>query len=199
MRLGPLLVLVCLAVAGLVIWFPQPGWSASPLFDPATMMPVSSVRAGMKGTCRTVFSGVDISEFNIEILGVLPKLREGTDAILVQILDGPVIAHDTGVFAGMSGSPVYIGGRLVGAIAFTWEFGKQPIAGVTPIESMLHAFDKEDSVGGTPAAAAPDHPRSTVTIAGHRITGVQVSEAVRQPTYSGIAPGDNAAALRRLL
>ncbi len=67
--------LVNLAV--LVVLVAVPCRAASPLFDSATMMPVSSIRAGMKGTCRTVFSGVEITEFNVEVLGVLPKFRQG--------------------------------------------------------------------------------------------------------------------------
>ncbi len=172
MRFSRPVLFAYLAVAALVVLLAVPCPAASPLFDSATMMPVSSVRAGMKGTCRTVFSGVEITEFNVEILGVLPKFRQGADAILVRILDGPIVEENLGIFGGMSGSPVYVGERLVGAVSFGWPFGKQPIAGVTPIESMLRAFDKEDGAEAVETASCcrDDH----ITLAGRRITGVAV-------------------------
>ena len=151
-----------------------PSWSNSSWFDPAKMMPTSAVRAGMRGTARTVFSGVDIKEFNVEVLGVLPKFQEGSDIILVRILDGPVVEQNTGIFAGMSGTPVYVGGRLIGAIAFSWSFQKQPIAGVTPIESMLQAFEKKGSSTEESLPAALPRPRTPVKLAGHDVTAVRV-------------------------
>ena len=163
-----------LAVSVVALLSAVPSWSASSWFDAAKMMRTSAVRAGMKGTARTVFSGVDIEEFNIEVLGVLPKFQEGSDVILIRILDGPVVEEELGIFSGMSGSPVYIGGRLIGAIAFTWAFEKQPIAGVTSIESMLRAFEKQDSTTGEKSAAAWQHPDRTVALAGHKLTGVRV-------------------------
>ncbi len=172
MRLSLPVLFVYLAVAALVVLLAAPCRAASPLFDSATMMSVSRIRAGMKGTCRTVFSGVEITEFNVEVVGVLPKFRQGADAILVRIVDGPIVEEELGIFGGMSGSPVYIGGRLVGAVAFAWPFGKQPIAGVTPIENMLEALDKED--GAEAVETASPTPDSQITIAGRRITGVEV-------------------------
>jgi len=79
-----------------------------------------------------------------------------------------------GIFSGMSGTPVYIGGRLIGAIAFAWTFQKQPIAGVTPIESMLRAFDKQDSKAKEEPSAVAHRLDRTVKLAGHKVTGVRV-------------------------
>ncbi len=170
----PVLRLTCLMVIVLALSAVPPGWSDSSWFEPAKMMPTSAVRAGMKGTARTVFSGVDIEEFNIEVLGVLPKFMEGSDVILIRVLDGPVVEQDMGIFSGMSGTPVYIGGRLIGAIAFSWAFERQPIAGVTPIESMLRAFEKQDSKTEEEPSATAQRPRSPVKLAGRNVTGVRV-------------------------
>ncbi len=174
MHLRAQVIVIYLSVAALVFALAMPARSDSSWFDPSKMMPTSAVRAGMKGTARTVFSGVDIEEFNIEVLGVLPKFQEGSDVILIRILDGPVVEQELGVFSGMSGTPVYIGGRLIGAIAFTWAFEKQPIAGVTPIESMLRAFEKQGSHTEEDSSAVVQRPDRTVALAGHNVTGVQV-------------------------
>jgi hypothetical protein len=93
------------------------------------------VRAGMKGTGKTVFSGDRIEEFQVEILGVLDNIGPKQSLILARLSGGPLVK--TGVLQGMSGSPVYIGGRLVGALAMAFAFSTEPIAGIRPIEEML--------------------------------------------------------------
>jgi len=95
------------------------------------------VRAGMRGTGRTVFSGDRVESFEVEILGTLPDVGPDQDLILVRLSGGPLAS--TGVLAGMSGSPVFVDGRLVGAIAYSWGFSKEAIAGVVPIEEVLAA------------------------------------------------------------
>jgi hypothetical protein len=99
--------------------------------------PLSEVKRGMKGVAYTVFEGVNPEPMQVEILGILrDALGPGQDMILAR-LHG-VKPEYTGVVAGMSGSPVYIDGRLVGAISYRiGQFTKEPIAGITPIESML--------------------------------------------------------------
>ncbi|MBK7928091.1 MAG: hypothetical protein IPJ98_11565 [Bryobacterales bacterium] len=99
------------------------------------LMPLAEVRAGMKGNGRTVFSGDRIEEFNVEILGVLENTGPKQSIILARLSGGPV--ERTGVMQGMSGSPVYIQGRLVGAISSAFPFAKEPVAGIQPIEQML--------------------------------------------------------------
>ena len=93
------------------------------------------VRAGQHGIGKTVFSGNKIDEFQVEILGVLENVGPKQSVILARLSGGPL--EKTGVMQGMSGSPVYIDGRLVGAVALAFNFAKEPIAGIRPIEEML--------------------------------------------------------------
>lgn len=105
------------------------------------LMPISEVKAGMVGTGRTVFEGTDLQSFTVHILGVLKNIQAPQrDLILAKLEGGPLA--DTGVIAGMSGSPVYIDGRLVGAVSYSiGSFAKEPIAGITPIEEMIEATE----------------------------------------------------------
>jgi hypothetical protein len=107
-------------------------------------MPFSEVRAGMKGTGRTVFSGSRVETFEVEILGKLPNIGPGQDLILARCSGGPLAA--TGIMAGMSGSPVFLEGKLIGAVAYSWGFVKDAIAGITPIEEMLAVGRKDAAV-----------------------------------------------------
>ncbi|MGD8237538.1 MAG: SpoIVB peptidase S55 domain-containing protein [Armatimonadota bacterium] len=113
----------------------------SVLFRPDTMMRTSELQPGMKGTAKSVFQGTDIVTFNIEVLGVLENSNLGGDMILIEALDGPAVDEEIGIARGMSGSPVYIGDKLIGAIAFVWSFSRVPIGGVTAIEDMLEAME----------------------------------------------------------
>lgn len=99
------------------------------------IMPLSAVHKGMKGYGLTVFEGDRIEKFDVEILGVLNKVGPQQDLILARV-DHPVL-KSAGVIAGMSGSPIYIDGKVIGALAYAWDFAKDPIAGITPIEQML--------------------------------------------------------------
>src|SRR5262245_4547888 len=92
--------------------------SSTPLFS------LEDIRPGMKGTALTVFSGTQSEEFGVEILGVLPGFPGPRQSAIIARLTGPK-AEKTGVFAGMSGSPVFIDGKLVGAIAFSFPFSKE--------------------------------------------------------------------------
>ena len=104
-------------------------------WDSARYMDVSEIRPGMKGIGRSVFVGTEIREFGVEILGVLPTADPGTRMILAR-LSGEGL-ETTGVIAGMSGSPIYVEGRLIGALAFGWPYSVEPITGITPIADML--------------------------------------------------------------
>ena len=99
--------------------------------------PVSELKPGMVATGRTVFQGDQLEEFKAHILGVLHNsIGPRRDLILARLEGGPLA--NTGVIAGMSGSPVYIDGRLVGAVSYSLgEFAKEPLAGITPIEEMI--------------------------------------------------------------
>ena len=119
------------------------------------IMKVDDVRPGMKGVGYTVFQGTKPEPMGVEVLGVLRNLNgPKSDVVLVKLVgDKPEF---TGVVAGMSGSPVYIDGKLLGAIAYRiGQFSKEPIAGVTPIEQMLeiNEFDQSIPQGGAAAVA----------------------------------------------
>jgi hypothetical protein len=105
------------------------------------VFPLSEVRRGLRGVAYTVFEGVNPEPMEVEILGLLKDARgPGQDMILAR-LHGTKPEY-TGVVAGMSGSPVYIDGRLVGALSYRiGQFSKEPIAGITPIEEMLEVRD----------------------------------------------------------
>ncbi len=99
------------------------------------------MRAGQKGVARTVFAGAEPEEFGVEVLGVLPGYPAPRQSVIIASLIGAKVAR-TSVFAGMSGSPVYIDGKLVGAIAYAFPFAKEPIAGITPIRQMIEIFER---------------------------------------------------------
>jgi outer membrane protein assembly factor BamB len=110
-------------------------------FDPKTMMDTPEIRRGMTAVGKTVFAGATITKFHLRVLDVMKKANSGGDMILARVLDGPCIARQSGIIGGMSGSPVYINGRLIGAIAYGWGFAREPIAGITAIRDMLGAMD----------------------------------------------------------
>ena len=105
-------------------------------------MDPDQVKVGMKGIGKSVFKGTKVEDFNVEVLGVMKKAYLGHDMILVKC-SGADLEH-TGVIAGMSGSPVFIDGKLVGAVSMTYGFAKDPIAEVTPIKSMLEVMRRPD-------------------------------------------------------
>ena len=106
-------------------------------FSAAESLPVDQIEPGMVGEGRTVFEGDRIDSFKVTILGVLRNFGPDQNMILAELEGGP-LAH-TGVIAGMSGSPVYIDGKIIGAVAFAFPFAKDPIAGITPIDEMVAA------------------------------------------------------------
>jgi hypothetical protein len=123
--LGSIIALLLFLAAGL------PAQSA--------MFPVDDIRPGMVGIGRTVFEGDRLDEFRVHILGVLRNVIGPRRDLILARLDGGPLAN-AGVIAGMSGSPVYIDGRLVGAVSYSLgQFAKEPIAGITPIAEMIDA------------------------------------------------------------
>lgn len=106
-------------------------------------MAPSELRRGMSGFGLTTFQGTAIDTFQVEVLGVLKgALGPRMDMILARLSGGPL--EHTGLIRGMSGSPVYIDGRLIGAIAYGWYFSKDPIGGITPIAQMLEVATRQD-------------------------------------------------------
>src|ERR1700685_408285 len=106
-----------------------------------SLFPLKDLRPGRHGVGRTVFSGNRIEEFQVEILGVLENIGPHESIILARLSGGPL--QETGVMQGMSGSPVYIDGKLVGAVALAFPFSKEPIAGIRPIEEMLGSAERK--------------------------------------------------------
>jgi len=103
-------------------------------------MPLEQVKPGMKGKGRTVFLAGQIEEFGVEILGIITNNQPKRNIILAR-LSGKGL-EQTGIIQGMSGSPVYIEGKLIGAVAYSFPFSKEPIAGITPIGEMLAVAEK---------------------------------------------------------
>src|SRR2546427_2747136 len=130
---------------------------------PVPTIAVSQIHAGMKGVAYTVFQGVKPEAMDVEVLGILRNANGPKgDIILVRL--GGAKAQYTGVVAGMSGSPVYLDGKLAGALAFRiGEFSKEPIAGVTPIAEMLeiNAMDRSPVSSSLPAKTSIDAPNKT--------------------------------------
>ena len=117
--------------------------SAAPLNAP--LMTVDQVRAGMKGVAYTVFQGTQPDAMGVEILGVLKDVNGPKSSVILVRLRGERPEY-SGVVAGMSGSPVYVDGKLLGALAFRiGQFSKEPIAGVTPIADMLEISELDHS------------------------------------------------------
>ena len=116
-------------------------------------MPLSQIEKGMRGYGLTVFEGSKLEKFDVEILGVLRNIGPGQDLILAKI-DSAVVKR-AGVIAGMSGSPVFIDGKVIGALAYSWQFAKEPVAGITPIDEMLKIAEAGRAGGPALAAATP--------------------------------------------
>lgn len=110
-----------------------------PLPATTSLMTVDEIRPGMTGVGRTVFQGTELQDFKVHILGVLRNVQgPRRDLILARLEGGPLA--DTGVAQGMSGSPVYVDGRLIGAVSYSiGAFSKEAIAGITPIAEMKDA------------------------------------------------------------
>ena len=147
---------------------------AEPSGSTVVLMPIEEIRPGMQGTARTVFEGNNLEEFRVEILGVLKSAIGPQQDLIVARLRGDKVEY-TGVVSGMSGSPVYIDGKLVGAVSYRLgTFAKEAIAGITPIADMLKlAAPARSTEGGTRAPdllgrflasrAGPEGPLTDVT------------------------------------
>jgi hypothetical protein len=158
---------VVLAVSALVAGLPAQ----------SKTFPISELKPGMVATGRTVFQGDQLEEFKAHILGVLHNsIGPRRDLILARLEGGPLA--NTGVIAGMSGSPVYIDGRLVGAVSYSLgDFSKEPIAGITPIEEMI-------SDATLPGARRAQVARAELTLP---VTQEGLRESLRQ-AFSWIRP-----------
>src|SRR6516165_3638952 len=141
----PTLILMSLAAA-LAVLPAGPGVAAP---KAGSYWNVEEVRAGMKGQGRTVMRGTKVETFQAEVLGVLKNTSPGRDMVLCRL--SGLDLEKTGVIAGMSGSPIYIDDKLLGAVAYAWAFGKEPIAGVTPFGQMhgfVEAYERREVAKG---------------------------------------------------
>ena len=129
---------------------------ASNVLSQTAIFPLKNVRAGQHGIGKTVFSGNRIEEFQVEVLGVLENLGPKQSVILARLSGGPL--EKAGVIQGMSGSPVYIDGKLAGAVALAFSYAKEPIAGIRPIEEMLAVNPAPAAPSATAAAWKIDPP-----------------------------------------
>lgn len=143
------MILRKLAFAALVVFGAFATMSAD-----TPQMAATDLRPGMVGIGRTVFDGTHVEEFKVHILGVLSNVIGPRRNLILARLEGGPLAN-TGVIAGMSGSPVYVDGKLIGAVSYALgQFAKEPIAGITPIAEMMDAT----------ASAAPRAPGTKVHV-----------------------------------
>jgi hypothetical protein len=129
----------------LVLAVALPGLAAAGI--PPEILPLDQIKPGMIGVGRTVFEGTRIEDFKVQIIGVLENIGPKQSLILARLDGGPL--EKTGVIAGMSGSPVFIDGKLVGAVSYGFPFSKETICGITPIGEMI-----EDTSTDTPRSAS---------------------------------------------
>lgn len=149
------------------------------------IMPVSEIHAGMKGYGLTVFQGTTPERFDVEVIDVLKNFRPKQDLILVKTKHPRL--EITKVVAGMSGSPIYLNDKMIGAYAYGWSFGSEPVAGVTPIRNMLDELARPlpERIDGWPLQLVPGKaPRSSDARAGndskHRYRGDLAHYDVRE-------------------
>jgi hypothetical protein len=167
-------------------------WGALPLTatpqGSTEIIPLSQIHIGMKGYAYTIFVGDQVEKFDLEVIGIMPNFLGPQQSIILVELKGPQVEH-TGVVAGMSGSPVYFDGKLAGALSLKLGiFTKEAIAGVTPIEDVLHppaqsaALPSQQqfplptnalSQGGLPATAAMEPIETPLIFSGFQPSAVQ--------------------------
>jgi len=140
------------------------------------LMSIDDVRPGMEGVGRTVFAGTEPEEFKVHVLGVLRNISGPQRNLVLARLEGGPLAN-TGVLQGMSGSPVYIDGRLLGAVSYSiGAFSKEPIAGITPIGEMTET-----------AALSPRRPAIQKASLSWPLTRENVAAALRA-AYDRVRP-----------
>jgi hypothetical protein len=155
-------------------------------FASDAIMPLSQVQKGMKGYGVTVFEGTKLERFDVEIVGVMTNIAPDQDMIIARVANP--VTDRAGIIAGMSGSPVYIDGKVIGALAYGWQFAKESICGITPIDEML----KLASRGGKT-------PDAEIAAATPRITGSEFLNALAgkktEAVFDKIATSFNAKAM----
>ncbi|UCF81730.1 MAG: hypothetical protein JSV08_04775 [Acidobacteriota bacterium] len=138
---------IIFSLASVAVWSAAEGLWAQEAVPSSLPAPEESVLAldalspGMRGYGKTVFEGTRVETFDVEILGILRNVGPKQNLIVAR-LSGPEAIERGGIYQGMSGSPVYVDGKLVGAVARTWLFAREPIAGLTPAEEMVGLLER---------------------------------------------------------
>lgn len=176
---------------------PIPGKPGIYRLDQRLYLPAAKLVPGMKGYGLTVFHGAKIERFDVTVLGVLRKVNNGRDLILVRMGGNPNLSRVTDVIAGMSGSPVYVGGKIIGAVAYGSTFTRERIGYLTPIEDMLDAWDpalpqypdgfgphdrpSSADIGAPSGRSAAEDLAAPVTVDGRRFTRLRVAGPGEMP------------------
>ncbi|MCX7808725.1 MAG: peptide-methionine (R)-S-oxide reductase, partial [Deltaproteobacteria bacterium] len=176
----------------LLFWFFSASISSGLLAQIAQfpIIRVDEIRPGMRGYGLTVFKGTEPERFEVEVIDVLHRFRPDQDLILIRT-SHPILS-DAPTVAGMSGSPIFIDGKLAGAYAYGWLFGRHPVAGVTPIENMLRELARKPR--STPPPLLP--LQSTRPRGEDALSEVHLHQRYRP--YIGSAPWHAYAALEEL-
>ncbi len=155
----------------------------------AEILPLSQVRPGMQGYAYTIFAGDQVEKFDLEVLGVMPNFLGPKQSIILVQLKGPKVEH-TGVVAGMSGSPVYLDGKLAGALSLKLGvFTKEPIAGVTPIEDVLRPQPQLTSEADPYRSPAPQLSLPQTAASNTNLPTGSALEPIETPlVFSGYEP-----------
>lgn len=162
------------ALVGLTLSVPllSPVARADGRTDRPDVMPVSAIQKGMKGYGLTVFEGTKPERFDIEVIDVLQNFRPKQELVLIKTLHPRLDV--TKIVAGMSGSPIYINGKMIGAYAYGWTYGVEPIAGVTPIRAMLDDLSRPlpPLLRGSPIKILPPAPTPGTRVSSFSSTGI---------------------------
>jgi hypothetical protein len=162
----------------------EDGGKFKPFIPIDPIIPISEVKTGMKGVCRTVVRGNEIVSFPVEILDVIPRAGTPKNFILIRA-SGKIIEDSGGIAAGMSGSPLYIDGRLAGAIGYAWRFSRHDMGLVTPIEDMMEVWNYPERIPSfDPAPIVPEKPKGSGAASG------DISERWRRLISPDVKSGD---------
>jgi hypothetical protein len=163
--------------------------SAAQAQESNDLLPLDQVRVGMQGYAYTIFAGDQVEKFDLEVLGVLPNFLGPKQSIILVELKGPKVEH-TGVVAGMSGSPVYLDGKLAGALSLKLGiFTKEAIAGVTPIADVLRQPSPATSVTQNSPVPTQQFELPTDAFVGNTLPSGSSLQPIETPlVFSGFQP-----------
>jgi len=174
-----------LTLAAVFLVNAAPAQAQTPLNE---TLPIDQVRPGMQGYAYTIFAGDQVEKFDLEVIGVMPNFLGPKQSIILVQLKGPKVEH-TGVVAGMSGSPVYIDGKLAGALSLKLGvFTKEPIAGVTPIADVLAGGGSTASATNSASTASPGAVFDTLTGRAGIQGGAELRSIETPLIFSGFQP-----------